>query len=64
MDGASRVASVPLIAEQARGAFFWSIAAQQVVRTVAVFPFRDVSAAAAGVAAFTLWALALSLILG
>jgi hypothetical protein len=55
---------MPLLAEQARGAFFWPIAAQQVVRAAAVFPFRDASAAAAGVVAFTLWALALSLILG
>jgi hypothetical protein len=36
--------------------------ARRLARAVEAFPFRDVSAAAAGAGAFALWALALSLL--
>lgn len=42
--------------------FFWPTMAQHVTRAVRTFPFRDVSAAAAGAGALALWALALSLL--
>ena len=61
---ASLAASAPTIEQSPRGSFFWPRVTQQVASAARAFPFRDVSAAAAGAGAFALWVLALSLILG